>query len=84
MDNGFMLARYSPSQLEFYTATKPPGWLVWPRDIVGASDTKHWDNATRIRNLATSVSDERAPGQDGKVRAELHFSGWDLVWVLWV
>jgi hypothetical protein len=81
MDTGFMLSRFSPSTLSFYTATKPPGFLVWARDIVGASDNKHMDNSSRIKSLATSVVDERAPPQSDKVRAELHFSGWDLEYV---
>jgi hypothetical protein len=81
MDSGFMLSRFSPGQLSFYTATKPPGWLVWARDIVGASESQHSENSTHIRSLATSVTDERAPPQGDKVRADLHFSGWDLLCV---
>jgi hypothetical protein len=52
MDTEFMLSRVSPSTLSVYMATEPPGFLVWARDVVGASDNKHTDNSTRIKSPA--------------------------------
>lgn len=56
------------------------GWVVYPRDIVGAQrNYRSAEENQEIFVIQTSVQeDELGPEQSGKTRATLAVSGWHL------
>jgi len=71
------LRRYARRSYKFYSLQKG-GFLVSPRDILGAQGASVSDDGT-IEVFQTSVpNDDDAPEQSGRVRANLTLAGWAL------